>query len=380
MHSGDGVTSAGLYAPDGRLVAYLFQNLPLAKGDYPFWLPARNWQGQPIPAGEYTLKTAESHLGLDYVAAAGNGDLASSKTDWGSVAKRASLDPRMVAFDSTGRLVVAQSGFESGQWVRTYDAAMEHFAWSIPGGGDTLGLVADKAGNVLLINQAAGLYRLNSENGDYVPFHDGSVKKDLSSVVKGAAGMTWLDGKLYIADTKSGRLVICGDGDLDVAATVAVPGVSQPRGRCAGGHHLGNFLGRGDRAESRRGDQHRQRLVDQPALLAASPARLAVYSTSLRKVHVFDTHDPIIRACSARSATAATDTVEIQADRFWNPRAVAIDSAGQVAVADAPLACVSSAPMARSNTWPWACGASRSLMAGLPTAACIFSMWAAVTT
>ncbi len=265
VHSGDGVTSAGLYAPDGRLIAYLFQNLPLTKGDYPYWLPARDWQGQPIPAGKYTLKTAESHLGLNYIAAAGNGDLASSKADWGSVAKRASLDPRMVAFDNAGRLVVAQSGFESGQWIRTYDAAMEHFVWSIPGGGDTSGITVDGAGNLLLITQAAGLFRLKSANGDFVQFQDGSVKKDLSSAVRQAAGMTWLDGELYIANAKSGRLVICGGRDLDVAGSVAVAGVSQPAANASASVIWAISSGDIIAMDPAGVIKHRQRLVDRPA-------------------------------------------------------------------------------------------------------------------
>ncbi len=379
MHSGEGVTSAGLYAPDGRLVAYLFQNLPLTKGQYPYWLPARNWQGQPIPAANYTLKTAESHLGLDYIAAAGNGDLASSKTDWGSVAKRASLDPKVLAFDDSGRLAVAQSGFESGQWVRTYDAPMEHFAWSIPGGGDTTGMTADGTGNLLVINQPAALFRLKSANGDYVPFRDGSVKKDLSSAVKQPAGMTWLGGKLYIADAKSGSLVICGGGDLDVAGTVAVAGVSQPAADAAAGIiwaiSSGDIIGLNPAGAIK----YRRKLVEQPALLAAASGRLAVYSAALRKVHVFDMRDPDHPRLLWVIGDGSDGYGKIRADRFWNPRAIAINASGQVAVADPPRVCLfgPDGTVKRMAMGMWV---NRSPMAGLPTTAYTSSTWAAVTT
>ena len=117
VKSGLGVTSAGLFSRDNRCVRYLFQELPLAKGTYRYWLPSRDWQGRPIPAGNYTLKLTEAKLNLDYVAAAGNGDLPMSTTSLGNVKKRASLATNGVTFDAAGRLIVAQDGFESGQHV-----------------------------------------------------------------------------------------------------------------------------------------------------------------------------------------------------------------------------------------------------------------------
>ena len=47
VQSGSGVTSAGLFTQDDRCVRYLFQNLPLQKGAYRYWLPTRDWQGRP---------------------------------------------------------------------------------------------------------------------------------------------------------------------------------------------------------------------------------------------------------------------------------------------------------------------------------------------
>jgi Right handed beta helix region len=59
IHADAGVKSAGLFAPDGREVVLLFQDLPLPAGKIPFWLPPRDVQGRPIAAGTYELRTAE---------------------------------------------------------------------------------------------------------------------------------------------------------------------------------------------------------------------------------------------------------------------------------------------------------------------------------
>lgn len=69
----DGLKSAGLYDPvSGRNIKFLF-SLLLKPGEYSWWLPSRDWQGRPIAAGKYELRTAEADLRLRYVASVGNG-------------------------------------------------------------------------------------------------------------------------------------------------------------------------------------------------------------------------------------------------------------------------------------------------------------------
>ena len=150
VQSGSAGCSAGLFDKQRRCVRYLFQNMPLAAGSYPYWLPSRDWQGQPIDAGHYLLRLTEADMHLEYIAAAGNGDQAMSTTDLGSVSKRCSLDPNAVAFDAMDHLLVAQSGGESGQHVKEYDAEMTRFLWSFPGGGETMGMTVDGKGRVLV--------------------------------------------------------------------------------------------------------------------------------------------------------------------------------------------------------------------------------------
>ena len=66
-----GVTSAGLYRKDGVRVALLFQNLPLRRGAYPFYLPAHDDLGQPIPDGDYELRVVQSELKSECLGAIG---------------------------------------------------------------------------------------------------------------------------------------------------------------------------------------------------------------------------------------------------------------------------------------------------------------------
>jgi hypothetical protein len=139
VRAGDGVTSAGVFAPGGREVASLFQNLPLAEGSYPFWLPSRDEQGHPIPAGTYELRTVESALRWEYI---------------GPVADAG--DACIPSFAEPGRLFT-QDGRRSLRRDETSGAWVAEAAWNVPDGlflGDfadaatatTFGVFAVKSG------------------------------------------------------------------------------------------------------------------------------------------------------------------------------------------------------------------------------------------
>ena len=96
----------GVFAPDGREVAYLFHNLPLPAGPHPFWLPPRDFEGRTIPAGTYELRTVESALSWEYLRWVG---------DSGDVfppSKTAAVQPSWCVFDGAGRLIVGQGWSE----------------------------------------------------------------------------------------------------------------------------------------------------------------------------------------------------------------------------------------------------------------------------
>ena len=220
VKSGLGITSAGLFTKDNRCVRYLFQELPLAKGTYSYWLPSRDWQGRAIPAGNYTLKLTEAKLNLDYVAAAGNGDLPMSTTSLGNVRKRASLNTNGVTFDAAGRLIVAQDGFESGQHVRAYDETMSKFTWSYGGGGDVKGMAVDEKGRLLVMRAPASLLRLDAATGGKANFSNDSCTRRYDAAFKGINGIAWCQGRLYVADTAANKLLFLSGDDLDITGSV----------------------------------------------------------------------------------------------------------------------------------------------------------------
>ncbi|MEI6519634.1 MAG: right-handed parallel beta-helix repeat-containing protein [bacterium] len=340
VKSGVGVTSAGLFTKDDRNMRYLFQNLPLAKGKYEYWLPSRDWQGRVIPAGDYQLKLTEAKLNFDYVAAAGNGDLQMSTTSLGSVKKRASLSVFSVAFDATGKLIVGQDGFESGQHVRAYDAAMSKFTWSYSGGGDVAGMTVDNKGRLLVMRRPANLLRLDAATGGKTDFSDGSSTHKYREGIKSVNGIAWYNNSLYLADTTANKLLILTGDDLNITGSVDLPGVTQPAVDTKTGL-LWTICGKEIVAIDAAGTvKQRSAIVDTPTLLAANNGRLAAYSTITRKIHVFDSSDPAKLKPLFTIGTGDDGYGKIQDDRFWDPRAIAMSASGEIAVADPPRTCL----------------------------------------
>jgi nitrous oxidase accessory protein NosD len=335
VKSGAGVTSAGLFTPDGRLVRYLFQNLPLPAGRHEFWLPSRDWQGRPIPTGAYEVRTVEADLRLDYVAAAGNGDLAMSTTELGGVAKRVSLDPHAAAFDAAGQLLVAQSGFESGQFVRAYDPAMTRFVWSFPGGGHTQGMAVDGRGRVLVLRKGGSLVRLDAATGLGAPFASGSIEKPLGDAVKSINGLCVAGEKVYVGDPEAGQLVVLAGDELARAGSVAVPSPTQPSHDPASGLIWSIAAEKDlvtvapDGAVTARGAP-----VEKPTVLAARDKRLAVYSAKANTIAVFDASDPANLKPIRTIGKGGDGYGPIEGDRFWGVKAMAWSAQGELAVVD----------------------------------------------
>src|SRR5262249_34186909 len=100
VRSDAGLKSAGIFAPGGREVAYLFHNLPLAAGPRASWPPSRDFEGRPIAAGTYELRVVESALRWEYLHGVGNsGEIFPP-------GRTAPARPSSCAFDGHGRLVV----------------------------------------------------------------------------------------------------------------------------------------------------------------------------------------------------------------------------------------------------------------------------------
>ncbi len=67
-----GIKSAGVFSTDGRLLAYLFHNLPLAKGESSYRLPSRDFQNRPTAPGKHKVRAFESDLRWDYIGPVGD--------------------------------------------------------------------------------------------------------------------------------------------------------------------------------------------------------------------------------------------------------------------------------------------------------------------
>jgi hypothetical protein len=337
VQSGEGVTSAGLYTPAGVCVRSLFQNLPLAKGTHPYWLPSRDWQGRPIAAGDYALKVSEANLRLEYLAAAGNGDLESSLRLPNDVRHRASVSPMAMAFDRQDRLVLAQHGFENGLHVRGYDADMRNVRWSLPGGGDAVGAATDGKGRIYVFRKPASLIRLDAETGKGVPFSSGSFEKSYPNAITEPSGIAVLGDQIYVTDAKGNKVVRLAGDELNVAGSWTVAAPSQPAPDPANKLLWVISDGKELLALDAAGQvRHRAKPVADPKLLAVAAGRMAVYSPSANKVTVLDCSNPGQLKPFRAIGSGGEGFGKIEPQKFWAPRWIALSSQGDLAVADPP--------------------------------------------
>ena len=335
--SGAGITSAGIFTTDGILVRYLFQNTPLAKGTYEYWLPTRDWQGRPIAANNYQLRVTEADLSLAYIAAAGNGDLAMSMRAPGGVANRASLEPHAVAFAADGRVLVAQSGFESREFMRSYDAEMNQIVWSFPGIGHTVGFAVDKKGRALAIRSDGMLMRLNGATGKGAPFADGMISKVMSEVLTAPSGMTIAGENVYIADVAANKLIRLSGDELNTTGSLTVTAPTQPAYDAKTGLIWVISAGKEIIAITEAGEVKAQlALVGKPGLLAANNGRLAVYDRQHNKITVYNSANPAELNILSTIGTGGEGYGVIRGDRFWDPKYLAMHDDGKIAVIDGP--------------------------------------------
>ncbi|MGA2620149.1 MAG: right-handed parallel beta-helix repeat-containing protein [Thermoguttaceae bacterium] len=361
VQSGAGVTSAGLYTPGGVCVRSLFQNLPLPKGTHSYWLPSRDWQGRPIPAGDYVLKVTEADLRLEYQAAAGNGDLESSLRLPNEVRMRASVSPMTMAFDPDDRLVLAQHGFENGQHVRGYDADMRNVRWSLPGGGEATGMAADGRGRVYVLRKPASLIRLDAETGRGVTFAGGSFEKSYPGAFTEISGMAALGDRIYVADVKANKLLRLAGEELGVDGSWPLAAPTQLAADTANKLLWVISQGKELLALDASGQVRcRAQPVADPRLLAVGAGRLAVYSPTANKVTVFDCTAPGRLKLLRTLGSGGEGYGKIEPEKFWSPQWLAMNGQNDLAVADPPRVLLFSAAGAvkRQHLAMWGQGIS----------------------
>ncbi len=291
VKSGVGITSAGVFSKAGKEICYLFQNLPLAKGTYAFWLPSRDFQYRPIAAGGYDVRTVESQLRWDYLGKIGD---TGKESPFGADAP---LGAARLAFDAEGRLIAGNDGWaEDFIDERGYDGHTGKYLWSFRAGADTHGIVVGQDGTAYLLRGSekdARLTRLNPKTGQVQTWKDGGY----SAILPGGGkmnGITELNGMLYLTD----------DAGVDVvkaatpvaATTLPLPGASYPS---ADQHNnVVWILAQGKLfVEKPKFDAISMLMpiaspVESPCALAVCNGRMAIASQTLGKIFLFDCTDP----------------------------------------------------------------------------------------
>ncbi len=337
VSSGQGVTSAGVFDSNDKLVAYLFQTLPLAQGKYSFWLPSRTYRAEPIEAGDYEVRVLESKLDWKYKGFIGN----TGAPDVVNASPPGNIDA--LAFDNHGRLHVGCGISEAHVNIRSCDAATGKWRWLFNGTSAMHGLASASDGLLYVLRQDANqmrLSRLDAATGEVSPWG----KTDYGSLPfkKGAncTGLASLGNKLFFTDTV-GNAVRIGTTESPESDTAIE--VKQPLSPAADNRtNVVWVISGGEKLVAVSADGKlvgQSQAVEQPMSIAVRDGRLAVASRKSGKVHLFDCSDPSeLKPLSTLGRGDGPDGL-ILSDRFWfqwgEKVNLALGPNGQVAVGEA---------------------------------------------
>jgi hypothetical protein len=289
----EGRKSAGLFTADNRAVCYLFQGLPLKKGDYPFVLPSRDLFGRPIPPDDYELRIVESRA--DWVYRGMTTNAGSGNTPELSDSAHVSR----VAYTPDGQLLTASGWSERHINLRLGDPATGKARWVFEGSSDTTGLCLDGEGRVLLVrsaqNKSFDLFTIDAATGVPLARPDGSRYVNLANKFQSTylGGVAELGGKLFVADTDVDKVFIDGLARLEFATAVDVAKPVSPAADRI--RNLVWLISNREKILVLGADgrvAHEFSGVKSPLALAVAGDRLAVASGDTGKIHVLDIHDP----------------------------------------------------------------------------------------
>lgn len=343
VRSDAGIKSAGLFDGRGREVAYLFHNLPLPAGDHPFWFPARDAFGRAIPEGTYEVRSVEADHRWDYLGWVG---------DTGEAAppgRTAPVGLAAVAFDDAGRLFAAQGWSEDATNIRCYEANTGKITWTVSGSSMVGGFAFGSDGAVYFSQPGEGgnwdLSRIEATTGRVLAAGPKGPWRVALGRFKDVWGMTELDGKLYVADTKGNKLWIGAEGGTRWDSVDIPSPASAAADRST---HVVWVI-----SESRRvlalspdgkviAERDFSGLV--PAALAAGHGRLAVATAAEGLVRILEVPDPKAKAVGGRSIGRGDGPFgEFLPDRFTFQQApgapgvlaaLALGPKGELAVVD----------------------------------------------
>ena len=346
VQSPDGYKSAGLYDARDREVAWLFNMLPLPRGSYDFWLPTRDWQGRPIPAGQYTLKMSEADLSMKYVNSVGNNGVTPASEAY------ATTGISQVVYDSKDRPVLCLHWSESYRQFRSMDPLLQHERWMIPGCDDLYGTASDGQGRLFSVRDNDKdtyiLGRVDEETGKYVESAPGEygwvLKKADLGIIKGIAV---LGGQVYAAAYDRGKLLVGDATNPHFDTSFDVSGALSPAA-----DRVNNVVWViSDRSKvlglDAKGAVKYTFAPGVPDLvwLAVNGSRMALVSSTTGKVYLYDLADPANPKLARTVGTGDGPYGPIRIDRFQfqtkdptvipGQAKVALDSQGNAAVTDA---------------------------------------------
>ncbi len=234
---GPGLTSAGVFDADGKLISYLFQMLPLAAGKYPCWLPARSYVGKPIAPGSYTVRVVKGDLTWKYLGWFGNTDHRDA-AGYGGPCGHTGL-----AFDNEGRLFVGNVTSDVMSNLRAADTNGQ-WLWTQPS-------IARAPGPALAVAKDGLLYTLRNMPGlgmsvSHIQPATGKVAQtggEEPLVLKNAAGytgMTVLAEQLCYTDTKNNAVLFGSLTSPAPEVSVAVTAPACPAADATGRRGVGN--------------------------------------------------------------------------------------------------------------------------------------------
>jgi len=346
---GDGLTSAGVFTRDGVLLAYLFHNLPLGKGTYRYWLPSRNYAGQPVAAGNYEVRLVESKLRWQYLNHIGdNGD------DAPVMSGSASFNPTCAVF-LPGGVLMGEGPSEDHTNLRSYTLAERKLSWTMSGGSPMRGVALGSDGRAYTLRElnadTAWLTRLDPSTGKIISWGREGLEHLRIKMGKGA-GLAELGGKLYtVAD---GKLVMLDPAALmrdpehpAIAGTLPVASPSKPTAdattQCLWVISMGKLVALAPDGTVRATVTP----VADPVAIGAAGGKLAVASSATGKIHIFDAHDPANLQPLRTVGTGDSPFGPFAPDRFLFKRVpegrsyeedetvdVALSAQGELAVAD----------------------------------------------
>jgi len=333
----DDFVSAGVFDKNGKLVTYLFQALPLAKGKYSFWLPSRSWREKPIAAGDYEVRVLESKLDWKYLGFIAN------TGDPNSAAAAAPAHPDALAIDDGGRVLVARDINEGHINLRGYDGTGKYL-WLFHGTSNKMNGLATAADGLLYALRIEGtamrLSRVHPATGEIAAWG----QDDYGSVVlKGPAiytGIAALGKQLFYTDTSNNVLRVGTTDSPEPTQSITVKTPTSPSGDAKAGVVWVISEGTQLVAVSPDGKVVGQSpAVARPVALAARDGRLAVASAATGKIHLFDCSNPA--ALKEVGALGRGDGPDgpVLSDRFWfqndaMPVVIAIGSQQQMAVGE----------------------------------------------